>query len=197
MEGEDKFALANEEHDAFVRELGRLTLAWSDVEAILFKILKNYADVSWPVAKALFSGTRARVAIKFIQSIAENTDVSKERVDDLEETFRKIVEINTFRDFLVHHVDGSIFEFEDSDPTKRYVSDHLRASRVAKTKTYLLGSSTLIDMRDDCEECCWRLHSHLAPISQEFQAGSGRGDRLPWRFKPPQPSQTGKWSECA
>ncbi|PZP32003.1 MAG: hypothetical protein DI603_11110 [Roseateles depolymerans] len=195
MDGEDKFAIANEEHDAFLRELGRLTLAWADIESILFKILKNYADVSWPVAKALFSGTRARAAIQFIRAIAENTDMSRKRVDDFDEIFRKIGEINTFRDFVVHHVDGSAFEFEDSDPTKRYVSDHLRASRLARTKTYLLGSSTLIEMRDDCEECCWRLHPHLTPISQEFHPGSGRGDRQPWRFKPPQPLLVSKWSE--
>lgn len=50
MSSEDKFALAKVEHQAFLVELGELTLAWSDVETVLFKLLKYYSGVSWPVA---------------------------------------------------------------------------------------------------------------------------------------------------
>lgn len=161
---------------------------------MLFKVLKNYAGVSWPVAKALFSGTRARPAINLIRAIADNTGTDDQRVNDFEDVFRKILEINTFRDFVVHHVDGSVFEFEDTDPSRRYISDQLRANRDAKTRTYLLGSSTLIEMRDDCEEACWRLHPHLAPLDQSFQPGSGRGERRPWSFVPHQPIRLAKWT---
>lgn len=194
MSQAETFAAADQEHIAFVRELGNLTLAWSDVEAILFKLLKHYADVTWPVARALFSGTRARTAINFIRAIAENTAMDDPRKADLEETFTHILNINTFRDFVVHHTEGSMFEFEDADPTKRYITDKLRVSRESKTRTYLVGSRTLAEMRDDCEECCWRLHPHLAARDAVFQAGSGRGERRNWRFKPPQPSSAAKWS---
>jgi hypothetical protein len=177
----EKFVAADEEHAAFTRELGNLTLAWSDVEAILFKLLKHHADVTWPVARALFSGTRARAAINFIRAIAENTAMDELRRADLEETFKHILDINAFRDFIVHHTDGSMFEFEDTDPTKRYISDKLRVSRESKTRTYLVGSSTLAEMRDDCEECCWRLHPNLVardalPLKQVHQRQSGASD---------------------
>src|SRR6185369_4004974 len=120
MSSEDKFALASVEHQAFLVELGELTLAWSDVEKVLFKLLKHYSRVSWPVAQALFSGTRARSAINFIRAIAENTDMEPSRVQDIEEVFTQVLAINSLRDFVVHNVDGSEQEFEDFDPSKRY-----------------------------------------------------------------------------
>lgn len=170
-------------------QLGELTLAWSDVETVLFKLLKHYAGVSWPIAQALFSGTRARNAINFVRAIAENTEVESSRVHDLEEIFSQVVAINSLRDFVVHNVDGSEQEFEDWGPGKRYISDALRASRKSRAKTYLVGSATLAAMREDCLECCWRLHPHFDPQNIPFKAGSGRSERHPWKFKPPSPSQ--------
>ena len=55
--------------------------------APVFKVLKNYSGVSWPVAQALFSGTRARRAINFIRAIAENTEMESDRKRDLDEKF--------------------------------------------------------------------------------------------------------------
>ena len=52
------FAKAESEHQAFLSELGQLTLAWSDVETVLFKLLKHYAGVTWPIAQALYSGPK-------------------------------------------------------------------------------------------------------------------------------------------
>lgn len=189
MTTQDKFALAQAEHEAFLSQLGELTLAWSDVETVLFKLLKHYAGVSWPIAQALFSGTRARSAINFIRAIAENTEMEKSRVQDLEVTFTQILAINSLRDFVVHNVDGSEQEFEDWDPSKRYVTDTLRTSRRSKTKTYLVGSATLAAMREDCLEACWRMHPHWDPQNEPFEPRSGRGTRQPWRFKPPHPAQ--------
>jgi hypothetical protein len=179
------FERAREEHQAFLTAVGDLTLAWADVETVLFRLLKHYSGVTWPVAQALFSGTRARQAMAFIDAIAENVALEDERKQDLQEVFAQIKAINTLRDFVVHNVDGSEQEFEDEDPTTRYVSDSLRASRRTKTRTYLVGSATLVAMRDDCVECCWRLHPHLDPNNSPFQPGSGRDKREPWKFKSP------------
>lgn len=189
MDTEEKFVLARAEHDAFLKQLGELTLAWSDVETVLFKLLKHYSGVSWPVAQALFSGTRARSAINFIRAIAENTKMDRNRIADLEDIFTQVLAINSLRDFVVHNVDDSEQEFDDSDPSKRYVSDALRTSRRSKAKTYLVGSSTLIAMCEDCIESCWRLHRHWDTQNEPFEAGSGRSARQAWKFKPPAPSQ--------
>jgi hypothetical protein len=109
------------------------------------------------------------------------------RLKDLHEVFAQIRAINTLRDFVVHNVDGSQQEFEDKDPTTRYVTDALRASRTSKARTYLVGSATLVAMRQDCIECCWRLHPHWDPKNTPFQPGSGRGRREAWKFKQPNP----------
>lgn len=190
MNSDQMFSQARTEHQAFLAELGALTLAWSDVETVLFKLLKHYAGVSWPVAQALFSGTRARNAINFVRAIADNTGMEPRRRQDLEEIFSQVLAINSLRDFVVHNVDGSEQEFEDSDPSMRYVTDALRSSRKSKSKTYLVGSATIAAMREDCTECCWRLHPHWDVKNNPFQPGSGRGDRHAWKFKPPAPMQS-------
>lgn len=192
MKSDDKFIKAEIEHQAFLVELGQLTLAWADVEAVLFKVLRHYSGVSWPVARALFSGTRARAAMNFIGAIAENTEMELDRRRDLEETFRQISAINSLRDFVVHNVSGSEQEFEDSDPSRRYVSDALRSSRKSKSKTYLVGSATIAVMREDCIECCWRLHPHLDVRNSPFRPGSGRDERHDWKFEPPNTAQRPK-----
>ena len=192
MSSDSKFSEVEIEHQAFLVELGQLTLAWSDVETVLFKLLKHYAGVSWPVAQALFSGTRARGAINFIRAIADNTNMEPDRMRDLDEIFSQVLAINSLRDFVVHNVDGSEQVSEAADPSTRYVTDALRASRKSKSKTYLVGSSTIAAMREDCVECCWRLHPHWDVKNNPFEPGSGLGQRRVWKFKPPTPTQRSK-----
>lgn len=188
MNREELFAQARTEHEAFVRAIGELTLAWSDLETVLYKLLKHYAGVSEPVGRAIFSGTRAKAAMTFIRAIADNIDMEAPRRADLEEIFAQVTAINTMRDFVVHHVDGSEQESEDNNPAERVLTDELRASRKRNAKRLYVGSATLLAMRGDCLECCWRLHAHWAPATTPFQPGPGtNGVRSPWQFTPPQP----------
>ncbi len=189
MAAKNTYTRAQDEHQAFLLALGELTLAWSDLEVVLFKILKHYAEVTWPIAQALFSGTRARSAVNFIRAIAANTAMETSRVQDLEEIFAQVLAINSLRDFVVHNVNGSEQTYEAVDPGRRYITDSIRTSRVAKAKTYLVGSKTLVAMRDDCVEACWRLHPHMDATNIPFTPGSGRGDRKAWRFMPPSQTQ--------
>jgi hypothetical protein len=187
MNRNEVFVKAREEHDAFVSALGQLMLAWSDLETVLYKLLKHYAGVTEPVGRAIFSGTRAGAAIAFVRAIADNTGMEEARRADLEEIFSQASAINTMRDFLVHHVDGSEQEFEDDNPQERVLTDSLRVSRVQNARRVYVGSATLLAMREDCLECCWRLHAHLEPRNVPFRAGPGtNGVRSPWKFKPPQ-----------
>ena len=135
-------------------ELGQLTLAWADLEAVLYKLLKHYAGVTDDVGRAVFSGTRARTAVGFVRAIADNTLIEAERKTDLEEIFTQVLAINSMRDFVVHNVDGSQQDFEPADPTRRYVTDELRVSRKAKIKTYLVGSATLASSASALHNSC-------------------------------------------
>lgn len=190
MDREELLRQAQEEHSAFASGIGELTLAWSDVETVLYKLLQHYAGVSTQVGRAIFSGTRARSAIVFMRAIADNTGMEPARRADLDDIFAQVAAINEMRDFIVHHVSGSEQEFEDENPRERMVTDWLRASREKKAKRLYVGSATLAAMRDDCLECCWRLHAHWERSNIPFQPGAGtNGVRSPWKFKPPQPSR--------
>jgi hypothetical protein len=122
---------------------------------------------------------RAAVAQPAVQT-ERALNMEATRVLDLEEVFTQVLAINSLRDFVVHNVDGSEQEFEDWDPGTRYVCDALRSSRKSKSKTYLVGSATLAAMRQDCVECCWRLHPHWEAKNAPFQPDSGRGKRESW-----------------
>lgn len=186
MPTEQTFRIAQEEHRKFVSALGELTLAWSDLEIVLFKLLKHYAGVSDDVGRALFSGTRARAAIAFIDAIADNTNMDSARRDDLRQIFAQIATLNQMRDFVIHNVDGSEQRFKDDNPSERLLSDVTRVSRKKNAKVVYIGSAILADMRADCIECCWRLHPHWDPQNNPFKPGSATGGRpAAWRFKAP------------
>ncbi len=188
MNSSEVFELAGKEHEAFLRAIGELTLAWSELEIVLYKLLKYYAGVNDAVGRAIFSGTRASAMIKFLKAIADNTNMEEIRKSDLDDIFSHIQSINSMRDFVVHQVNGGKQEFRLENPSARLLTDSRRVSRKKNAKIYYIGSATLVAMRDDIIECCWRLHSHWDQINEPFKPGAGaRGFRNGWRFKPPQP----------
>jgi hypothetical protein len=185
------FQSADEEHEAFLRAIGELTLAWSDLEVVLYKLLKHYAGVSDAVGRAIFSGTRASTMINFLKAIADNTNMEETRKSDLDDIFSHIKAINSMRDFVVHHVDGTRQEFELENPRERVLTDSRRVSRTKNTRRVDVGSHSLIAMRDDIIECCWRLQSHWDHTNEPFKPGAGvHGLRNAWKFKSPQPKRT-------
>ena len=184
----DIVKIIQEEHDAFLSALGSLTLQWADLEKVLRTTLRVYAGVSPEVGRALFSGTRARTAVNQISAITHNKSIGEDRAGDLKDIFEVINGINTMRDFIVHHVDGSMIESDDDDPRRRKLSDEHAASRIGKGKTVWVDSDMVRDMCADITECCWRLQAHWEPQEKPFQPGVGpTGARLPWRYRPPQP----------
>lgn len=141
--------------------------------------------------RALFSGTRARSAMDFINSIAHNTNLDAARRDDLAEVFPVIGSINTMRDFLTHHVNGSLIDSDDDQPTLRKVSNADTAARAGKGQTFWIDSSLVNQMCDDLTECCWRMIAHTEDNTKPFQRGVGpTGRPQPWLYKSPQPSST-------
>src|SRR5688500_3306553 len=97
---------------SFELALGRFIIAFADAEAELHRVLIHYSQVSDAVARALFSGTRAKGMIDFIRSIAHNSEMPAERREDLEHVFGQLAAINTMRDHLVHHASDS-YSFKD------------------------------------------------------------------------------------
>lgn len=178
------------EHERFQRALGRMTMLWADLENNLYIALRNYSGVSDAVGKALFSGSRAAAMIMFIRAIAHNTklqETNRARFDDLEETFSKISEINAMRDLITHHAGASLIEFDEDDPTTRYLKKH-RVSRRGNELKIKVGSALLDSIGADLLECCWRLHAHAEAPNKPFTPESGAGPdgkRHAWRYRSP------------
>jgi hypothetical protein len=50
--------------EKFELSLGRFMIAWSDAETELYRALIQYSGVTHPVARAIFSGTRAETPFR-------------------------------------------------------------------------------------------------------------------------------------
>jgi hypothetical protein len=159
------------EDASFELALGRFIIAFADAEAELHKVLVQYSQVSDPVARALFSGTRAKGMIDFIRSIAHNSAMPTDRRDDLEYVFGQLAAINTMRDHLVHHTSDS-YSFDD--PKKRIVAN-TRASRYGNAKGYEIGADTINAMTWDL----YAISNHL-----NMHCGRREGPFRPWRENP-------------
>lgn len=158
----------HEEEAKFEQSLGRFIIAFADAEAELRKVLIEYSQVADPVARALFSGTKAKGMIDFIRSIAHNTAMPADRRDDLEHVFVQLAAINTMRDHLVHHASDS---YSFGDPTKRIVAN-TRASRYGNAKGYEIGADTIDAMTWDL----YGISNHL-----NMHWGKREGPFRPWR----------------
>ena len=163
--------VARSEDERFERALGRFIVAFADTEAELRRVLIQYAQVSDPVARAIFSGTRAKAMIDFIRNIAHNTALSKDRQDDLDYVFSQLTVVNTMRDHIVHHASDS---YSFNDPQKRIVAN-IRASRYGNAKGYEIGADTIDAMTWDL----YGISNHL-----NMHWGSRDGAFTPWRENP-------------
>jgi len=167
----------------FERALGRFVIAFADAEAELHKVLVSYCKTDDAVARALFSGTRAKGMIDFIRSIAHNSAMPTERRNDLEYVFTQLTAINSMRDHLVHHSSNS---YSFNDPKKRIVAN-TRASRYGNAKGYEIGIETIDAMTWDLYAIANHLNMHWGPREGPF---------VPWRENPEDASPT-QWAYTA
>lgn len=165
-------------------------IAWADAESELYRVLNAYAEVSDAVARAIFSGTRARGMIEYIRGIAHNTKMAADRRTDLEHVFPQMIAINTMRDNLAHHATDS-YGFDPAKPTMRVFTNSDRVSRYGNERLDLVSIEMLEAMTQDL----YAIHNHLNMHWGRSRTGSFRPWRendqndppTPWLYKPPQP----------
>jgi hypothetical protein len=87
---------------AYYEALGRFVHAFSGVESMLMFALKTYAKVSWPVARAIFSGVRVEQSMDFVNRICDAFDPGDEWRKELEDVFTQLRAINEIRNSLLH-----------------------------------------------------------------------------------------------
>lgn len=169
----------------FTRSLGELTIAWVQVERVLRLTIQRYAGVTEPVARALFSGTRARTAMEMVEAIAQNTAMDSRRKEDLHEVFTIIRSINTMRDLLTHYADGRMDVTDITDKTRELHSRH-KSGKQSEGKIFSVSADLIKSMCHDLQECCRRLIDHF---ETEGELPPRTRAPAPWRYKPPQPKQ--------
>jgi len=152
----------NSEAEAFCTALGRFVLAWADVEQCVSELIRHYARVPEPVARALFSGSRARTMLAQIAAIGENTRMAASRREDISFLTTKISALNTNRDRVVHF--GSLRSHSLQGPSlRRKVSNEHRSSRPAKHFVDFVGSEELDFFAGECLRICEALERHMKP----------------------------------
>jgi hypothetical protein len=175
-----------EEERKFESALGRFTLTWADAEAQLYRVLVRYAGVTDAVGRAIFSGTRAGAMMDYVRSIAHNTKLDAQRVDDLEFVFGQLKTINTMRDHVTHFGSAELLIWRE--PDKRVVSNVERVSRIGKHFTKEVGSQTLDDMTFDLQGIINHLGRHWTSTTDAFFVWEeNKGEGTTWRFRPEQP----------
>lgn len=177
----------------FEQALGRFMIAWSDTEVELYRVLVRYSGVTDPVARAIFSGTRAKAMMDFIRSIAHNTAMPQDRREDLEYSFQQLAAINSMRDHLAHHTSAS---YSFRAPQRRIVANQ-RASRYGNGKGFEVGIETIEAMTWDLYGIANCLNAHWGPRSDSFQPWRENPEDegpLQWTYKPPNPIPA--WEEA-
>ncbi len=176
-----------EDENNYANALGHLTIAWASAEDELYRVLLKYALVSDAVGRAIFSGIRASVMMDFIRNIAHNTEMEKERIEDLEFVFMQMSAINTMRDRLVHFSTGS-YSYPSSNPKQRVLTNHTRVSRYGKAFEHLVDPDTIDNMVVDLHTISNHLNQHWGPRDGSFRVWEeNQGERTTWLYKFPQP----------
>ena len=170
----------------FTIAVGRMSLSWADLEHQLYRVLVHYAGVSDPVARALFSGTRAKAMSDNIVAILQNTKASEPRKSHFQTLAAQIGTINTMRDMVTHSAGlnwGGVST--DGKIPKRQISDISRIKRIENAKFLEIDDTTLGDMCKDMTTIRQNLQHHLR--KDEFQ--DALTGKIAWQYKSPQPMQ--------
>lgn len=177
-----KFEASALEAEKFERALGAFVLAWADTESELYAVLLHYAGVSDAIGRAIFSGSRARTMMDFVNNIAHNTKVDPERTANLKAVFEHLAAINFMRDKVIHHASGNSYGF--NDPDTRALTNIDRVSRKDAHFVYELGSKHIEQMTDDLHLIGHHLQMHRPKGHANFQAWTEEpADASAWRYK--------------
>ena len=83
--------------------LGHFVENYAEIEQAISGALWSYAKVSPQIARALFSGTRADAASKYINRILDATKAKKEIKDEFNHLFSQLGHITEARNLIIHH----------------------------------------------------------------------------------------------
>jgi hypothetical protein len=173
-------------HSAF----GQFILSFSQSEGMLYSVLVAMTGAPDPIARAIFSGVRARGMCDFIKAILANTQLPNEEspeTNTLRKCMEQLLAINTARDQLVHHGMNSF------TPDGVTVNNSMRVSRYANFEQYSVNSKELEFMNRDLGY----LTSYFFIYGMSLKDSKFKPLEFvppPWLYKPRQPKSPGQRS---
>jgi hypothetical protein len=96
---------------AYYETLGRFIQAFANTEGTISAALREFSKVTGPVARSIFSGTRADAAKQLITRILDAENYSQGIKNELKNVFDQLGLINSARNDIIHY--GT--QFEDAD----------------------------------------------------------------------------------
>jgi hypothetical protein len=179
-------AVSHDEQQRFTMAIGRMVQVWTDLETSLHHCLRHYCGVSPKIARAIFSGTRARVMCDYLSNIAESIDIGAERKADFADLLPHIKAMNTMRDWIIHNASASEVVTSTRAETKRAISNKQRANRPDNAFTVMVDSALIETLNGDVIAACHRLHAHREKGTFKPAFDPGTGKVTVWRFVSPQ-----------
>jgi hypothetical protein len=173
---------------AYWEALGHFVHEFAHVEKMLFSILQRTAQVSMPVARAIFHGARSDGARQFINRMLEVTEPNPAIAEDFKFIFAQLAHITDARNSLLHY--GTEFnEGTDFLSTNRFIA--LTKERV---KNIPMSVEILNQMTADLDKISAHLLVHLVRgWADEVIVMVGDKLQASWRYTPPsQASRGGK-----
>jgi hypothetical protein len=166
--------------------VGRLVLAWSQVEQTLYKVLKGYCKVSDAVALALIAGnTRFNVMAGALDRLAANGGMDPVRYADLKKLLDQAATLNTFRDNISHFGDLSFSSRDDEGETRHFAVIQNRDVRSNARNGKIIEFEVSAVTIDLAVEDMKRIHSDLVRHLDDSIVPNS--DCSPWLHKSPQP----------
>jgi len=177
--------MMNSERDRFALAIGRFIFEFSITELQLYEFLKNITGLNDAVARAIFSGTKSKGMIEYINSIIENTGIPERKTKQFKAYAGQLATLNTMRDLLVHYSYGWTVE------KRMGATTGFRISRYKNSKTHWITCEEIDAMTADLTTIAFYL-VHQAKMIDNLWEDYPFG--LPtWLYKFPQPeNQKGK-----
>ncbi len=173
-------ALIGKAPDNFHRSFGHFMSIFSDIEARTQETLRHFAGVTQPVAKAIFSGTKADSAIGLIKRIGEATGWPPARLAEWKDITTQFGHLNFLRNQLVHH--GALWH----DADIWIVTNQLVAHMPEKATRIPVSPTILADAIADLEKLDCHIFAFAWP--EQYKRHRDTLDHVlhcAWRYKPP------------
>jgi hypothetical protein len=125
--------------------LGRFVETYAELEQSISGALWSFSKASPQIAKALFSGTRADAASKYINRILDSTKAKKEIKAEFNYLFSQLGHITDIRNLIIHHETVS-------SPRGWKISNRRIALDRKRLKERPISATILGQMSDDLEK---------------------------------------------